>query len=224
MRCCTKTRRTSDASTAVGSKDQKLLDPWASLNNAVFVCINCSGIHRSFGTNISFVRSVSLDSWTADQVSRFALGGNAKMKAFLDKYQLNGTDSMVKYRSKAAEHYRKALDALQSGEDLPEKELDFEEGKKPMSPVKRGEGKVFAFGSDDLAPSEAPKPSALNHTLSAGKETLSKIGSFFDKNIKGIIKPSEPEPKAEKSALEPGESGDSVGKKISESVKVFGVA
>ena len=41
----------------------KITDHWASLNNAVFVCINCSGIHRGFGTHISFVRSVNLDSW-----------------------------------------------------------------------------------------------------------------------------------------------------------------
>lgn len=40
-----------------------IMDHWASLNNAVFICINCSGVHRGFGTNISFIRSVNLDSW-----------------------------------------------------------------------------------------------------------------------------------------------------------------
>ena len=35
-------------------------DPWASLSHAIFVCINCSGIHRGFGPHISFVRSTSL--------------------------------------------------------------------------------------------------------------------------------------------------------------------
>lgn len=43
--------------------NEKLIDHWASLNNAVFICINCSGTHRGFGTQISFVRSVNLDAW-----------------------------------------------------------------------------------------------------------------------------------------------------------------
>ena len=46
-----------------------IIDPrWASANIGVFVCIRCSGTHRSMGTHISKVRSVDLDSWTPDQV------------------------------------------------------------------------------------------------------------------------------------------------------------
>ena len=39
----------------------------------VFLCIRCSGIHRSMGTHISKVKSVDLDVWTPEQmaVSRF---------------------------------------------------------------------------------------------------------------------------------------------------------
>ena len=35
----------------------------------VFVCIRCSGIHRSMGTHISKVKSVDLDVWTPDQMA-----------------------------------------------------------------------------------------------------------------------------------------------------------
>ena len=34
---------------------------WVSVNNGVFLCIQCAGIHRSYGVNISFVRSLTLD-------------------------------------------------------------------------------------------------------------------------------------------------------------------
>lgn len=34
---------------------------WISLNLGVFICINCSGAHRSLGTHISQVRSIQYD-------------------------------------------------------------------------------------------------------------------------------------------------------------------
>jgi len=36
---------------------------WASCNNAVFLCINCAGVHRSLGPNISVIKSLSMDAW-----------------------------------------------------------------------------------------------------------------------------------------------------------------
>lgn len=36
---------------------------WASMNLGIFVCLNCSGIHRRLGVHISKVKSVTLDGW-----------------------------------------------------------------------------------------------------------------------------------------------------------------
>ncbi|KAL2756348.1 hypothetical protein ACRALDRAFT_1076418 [Sodiomyces alcalophilus JCM 7366] len=51
---------------------------WVSINLAVILCIECSGIHRSLGTHISKVRSLTLDitSFTPDIVELLLLVGN----------------------------------------------------------------------------------------------------------------------------------------------------
>ena len=41
---------------------------WGSCNLGVFVCLECSGVHRSLGVDISRVKSIKLDNWDDDQV------------------------------------------------------------------------------------------------------------------------------------------------------------
>jgi hypothetical protein len=36
---------------------------WASINLGILICLECSGVHRSLGTHISKVRSLTLDKW-----------------------------------------------------------------------------------------------------------------------------------------------------------------
>ena len=66
---------------------------WASANLGVFMCIECSGIHRNLGVHISFVRSVNLDSWTEKQVAFMEQWGNGRANAL---YEANVHGSVIR--------------------------------------------------------------------------------------------------------------------------------
>lgn len=55
---------------------------WASWSLGVFLCIRCSGIHRSMGTHISRVKSVDLDSWTDEQIDNMLKWGNERANEY----------------------------------------------------------------------------------------------------------------------------------------------
>eukprot|EP00761_Pharyngomonas_kirbyi_P006692 gb/GECH01006700.1/.p1 GENE.gb/GECH01006700.1/~~gb/GECH01006700.1/.p1 ORF type:complete len:408 (+),score=82.80 gb/GECH01006700.1/:1-1224(+) len=69
---------------------------WASTNLGVFICMKCSGIHRHLGVHISKVRSVTLDSWTPEQVATIQRVGNKRAKEVYEAY-------VPSHRSKPAE-------------------------------------------------------------------------------------------------------------------------
>ncbi|KAK3152415.1 hypothetical protein QOZ80_2BG0158580 [Eleusine coracana subsp. coracana] len=67
-------------------------DPkWASANIGVFICVKCSGVHRSLGTHISKVLSVTLDKWTDNEVdSMIEVGGNSHANAIYEAFLPEG--------------------------------------------------------------------------------------------------------------------------------------
>src|SRR5882757_4348229 len=41
---------------------------WASWSLGIFLCMRCASLHRKLGTHVSKVKSLSMDTWTTEQV------------------------------------------------------------------------------------------------------------------------------------------------------------
>jgi ADP-ribosylation factor GTPase-activating protein 1 len=65
---------------------------WASLSFGTLLCLQCAGYHRAFGTHVTLVRSLKLDSWSDSQMRCLEVGGNdifnKFVKGFCDKKNL----------------------------------------------------------------------------------------------------------------------------------------
>ncbi|KAL7926208.1 hypothetical protein ACQKWADRAFT_282053 [Trichoderma austrokoningii] len=56
---------------------------WASWSLGIFLCMRCATIHRKLGTHISKVKSLSMDSWSSEQVDHMRkVGNNASNKIY----------------------------------------------------------------------------------------------------------------------------------------------
>ncbi|KAI5248746.1 ArfGap-domain-containing protein [Aureobasidium subglaciale] len=49
---------------------------WSSWSLGIFLCMSCAALHRKMGTHISKVKSLSMDSWSPDQVDNMKRVGN----------------------------------------------------------------------------------------------------------------------------------------------------
>ena len=165
---------------------------WASLNNGVFLCLKCAGVHRSLGVDISTIRSLQIDSWTDKQILFLSKGGNDKFKKNLSDYQIP-PDSQIdlKYKSKASDYYRKILKnevEKSSNKDYKEEEIikpSLEEGKE-MIDIKKGQSEVNntnVIGKFNEPKKEEGFLSVFGSFLNSVKQTAGDMAGKITKEI-----------------------------------------
>ncbi|KIJ37421.1 hypothetical protein M422DRAFT_60984 [Sphaerobolus stellatus SS14] len=152
---------------------------WASISFAVFMCLQCAGLHRGYGVHISFIRSVSMDAWQDEQLRRMKLGGNGPFKRFMREYPAEGgyTEGMSsydKYHCWAATQYREKLTA--ELEDKPwSPSPPPPGGSNPNSRPSSAQGLRKSRAS---ARSSSPSPSPLSQSQ-LGEERKNANENYF---------------------------------------------
>ena len=110
---------------------------WSSPYLGIVICYECAAKHRSYGTHISFVRSVDLDKWNRKQLKSLELTGNSYTKErFNDlgvpliggNYDYNNS-MVLKVRQEIAEKVKESLkpDDYKKKEDKKEEKNEFDD-------------------------------------------------------------------------------------------------
>ena len=166
---------------------------WASINNAIYLCINCSGIHRGYGVDISYIKSITLDTWNENQINLMKIGGNKNLRILLEKYDIdkNKVDKNLLYHSKIMDFYRKYLKNKAKNLPIKEQAPSNEEALKSLNDnnnLNNNNNKFISIGSKNENNNNNDNSfhnfigNLMNKTIEESKgitETISNTGKSF---------------------------------------------
>jgi ADP-ribosylation factor GTPase-activating protein 2/3 len=130
---------------------------WASVYLGVFLCIDCAGKHREYSVKYSFVRSLTLDTWSRKQITFLEIGGNSKAAEFFKK---NGQSKPFDYKTTLSQKYQ--ADLTKKVEALLNTHTSITQTKEETPEQVKTENKQISSNSlqeDEKQPETTKKPS-----------------------------------------------------------------
>jgi hypothetical protein len=122
---------------------------WASVNNSIYLCVDCAGIHRGLGVNVSYIRSNLIDKWNETQISFLKVGGNKRLRDLLNMYEIpKSTPVEVIYNSKLLNYHRNQIkNDIANGSQLIMPNI--EDCLEPIEPQIKSQNKnYYSVGSN----------------------------------------------------------------------------
>jgi ADP-ribosylation factor GTPase-activating protein 1 len=138
----------------------------ASPKFGIFMCLSCSGVHRSLGVHISFVRSITMDAFKAAELARMSAGGNEAWRNFWENHESTKLEGRTwddctvreRYDGDVGEEYKARLTAKVEGREyVPGEERKNLPAAKPKTVIgTTGGRKVPGSGSGPSSRSGTP--------------------------------------------------------------------
>ncbi|KAJ6043957.1 uncharacterized protein N7446_002153 [Penicillium canescens] len=130
---------------------------WASWNMGIFLCMRCAALHRKLGTHISKIKSLSMDSWSSEQVDNMKSHGNILMNKIYNPRNIkppiptdiDEADACMERHIRAKYQYR----SLENGKPKPPSRED-----SSYSNPRTKSPELSRRDYDDRSPEGSPPP------------------------------------------------------------------